>query len=101
MKIPPFCWQICLPFKIEELASAELTSQTVPPVRHSLTITTPAEIIRMRREALARGIPTHIALGGEGSWVFLYPTPAEAYDLAVTEYATFIPPPRRARAGGC
>lgn len=92
MHISPYCWQIRLPVKIEEISAASATDCGMPPHRASLAVTSVAEIGRRRREAPAYGMPTHIALSGEGNWVFLYPTPREQLNLSLTELASIVWP---------
>jgi hypothetical protein len=91
MIIEAYRWQILLPHPAEELVSAEIRPRVIGtggPLHHGLAVTTPEEIARRRRETLAQGIPTHIALCGGGYWIFLYPTPTTDYELTITESAT-------------
>lgn len=92
MRVAPDKWQVLLPVPVEEIGAGSVRRTNVfPATVHGLAVTTPREIARRRREAPARGLPTHIALSEGGYWVFLYPTPPEEYDLTITEYATVLP----------
>lgn len=85
-RIPPYCWQILSPAKIiGTVVKAVLVPVHGIPRRHALTVTTVAEIGQKRREALANGLPTHLAVSDNGDWLFLYPTPIEPYELTITE----------------